>query len=151
MKAVEDTIMIIPQKWVQVCSAVGHCKNHPIKFVLVNENEQVSYSDTVETTQAKDTVVKNIIEVPIIKVSKQKMITSFDTIQPCDVSLLDNGTYYTPKKTLVRTSQEMESPMNYDLLANSIVFTLTVLLTVKYAVSSISSWRSLFSELRQVV
>jgi hypothetical protein len=151
MKSVEDTIMIIPQKWVQVCSAVGHCKNHPVKFVLVNENEQVSYSDTVETTQAKDTVVKNIIEVPIIKVSKQKMITSFDTIQPCDVSLLDNGTYYTPKKTLVRTSQEMESPMNYDLLANSIVFTLTVLLTVKYAVSSISSWRSLFSELRQVV
>jgi hypothetical protein len=151
MKSVEDTIMIIPQKWVQVCSAVGHCKNHPVKFVLVNENEQVSYSDTVETTQAKDTVVKNIIEVPIIKVSKQKMITSFDTIQPCDVSLLDNGTYYTPKKTLVRTSQEMESPMNYDLLANSIVFTLTVLLTAKYAMSCIPAWRSLFSELKQVV
>jgi hypothetical protein len=150
MKAVEDTIMIIPQKWVQVCSAVGHCKNHPVKFVLVNENEQVSYSDTVETVEVKDTV-ESIVEVPIIKVSKQKMITSFDTIHPCDVSLLDNGTYYTPKKTLVRTSQEMESPMNYDLLANSIVFTLTVLLTAKYAMSCIPAWRSLFSELKQVV
>jgi hypothetical protein len=150
MKAVEDTIMIIPQKWVQVCSAVGHCKNHPVKFVLVNENEQVSYSDTVETVEVKDTV-ESIVEVPIIKVSKQKMITSFDTIHPCDVSLLDNGTYYTPKKTLVRTSQEMESPMNYDLLANSIVFTFAILLTAKYAVSCIPAWRSLFSELKQVV
>ena len=150
MKAIEDTIMIIPQKWVQVCTAVGHCKNHPVKFVLVNENEASSVLDTVETVQSTDTV-KEIVEIPIVAVKKEKVITSFDTIQPCDVSLLDNGTYYTPKKTLVRTSQEMESPMNYDLLANSIVFTLTVLLTVKYAVSSISSWRSLFSELRQVV
>lgn len=150
MKAVEDTIMIIPQKWVQVCSAVGHCKNHPIKFVLVNENEQVSYSDTVETVEVKDTV-ESIVEVPIVKVSKQKVITSFDTIQPCDVSLLEAQTYYTPKTNLVRTSQEMESPMNYDLLANSIVFTFAVLLTAKYAMSCIPAWRSLFSELRQVV
>lgn len=150
MKAVEDTIMIIPQKWVQVCSAVGHCKNHPIKFVLVNENEQVSYSDTVETVEVKDTV-ESIVEVPIVKVSKQKVITSFDTIQPCDVSLLETQTYYTPKTNIVRTSQEMESPMNYDLLANSIVFTFAVLLTAKYAMSCIPAWRSLFSELRQVV
>lgn len=150
MKAVEDTIMIIPQKWVQVCSAVGHCKNHPIKFVLVNENEQVSYSDTVETVEVKDTV-ESIVEVPIVKVGKQKVITSFDTIQPCDVSLLETQAYYTPKTNLVRTSQEMESPMNYDILANSIVFTFTVLLTAKYAVSCIPAWRSLFTELRQVV
>ena len=150
MKAVEDTIMIIPQKWVQVCSAVGHCKNHPIKFVLVNENEVNSVLDTTVTVQNIDTL-QHIAEMPIVVVKQEKVINSFDTIQPCDVSLLDNGTYYTPKTNLVRTSQEMESPMNYDLLANSIVFTFAVLLTVKYAVSSISAWRSLFSELRQVV
>jgi|688.fasta_scaffold19991_7 hypothetical protein len=150
MKAVEDTIMIIPQKWVQVCSAVGHCKNHPIKFVLVNENEASSVLDTVETVQSTDTV-KEIVEIPIVAVKKEKVITSFDTIQPCDVSLLETQAYYTPNTNLVRTSQEMESPMNYDILANSIVFTFAILLTAKYAVSCLPAWRSLFSELKQVV
>jgi hypothetical protein len=150
MKAVEDTIMIIPQKWVQVCSAVGHCKNHPIKFVLVNENEVNSVLDTTVTVQNIDTL-QHIAEMPIVVVKQEKVINSFDTIQPCDVSLLDNGTYYTPKTNLVRTSQEMESPMNYDLLANSIVFAFAILLTAKYAISCIPAWRSLFSELKQVV
>ena len=79
-----------------------------------------------------------------------KVITAFDTIQPCDVSLFTVGTYYVPKSIPVRKADETESPMNYDILANGVVLTFTLLLTVKYAVTSMSAWRLLISDLKQV-
>lgn len=79
-----------------------------------------------------------------------KVITAFDTIQPCDVSLFTVGTYYVPKSIPVRKAAETESPMNYDILANGVVLTFTLLLTVKYAVTSMSAWRLLISDLKQV-
>lgn len=79
-----------------------------------------------------------------------KVLTAFDTIQPCDVSLFTVGTYYVPKSIPVRKAAETESPMNYDILANGVVLTFTLLLTVKYAVTSMSAWRSLISDLKQV-
>jgi hypothetical protein len=79
-----------------------------------------------------------------------KVLTAFDTIQPCDVSLFEAGTYYVPKTYPVRKPQEMETPMNYDILANGVVFTFMLLLTAKYAVTSMSAWRSLISDLRSI-
>jgi hypothetical protein len=78
-----------------------------------------------------------------------KVITAFDTIQPCDVSLFTVGTYYVPKPLPVKRT-ETELPMNYDILANGVVLTFTLLLTVKYAVTSISAWKSLISDLRNI-
>ena len=79
-----------------------------------------------------------------------KVITAFDTIQPCDVSLFEAGTYYVPKSIPVRKAAEMETPMNYDILANGVVFTFMLLLTAKYVVSCLPAWRSLISDLKQV-
>ena len=79
-----------------------------------------------------------------------KVLTAFDTIQPCDVSLFTVGTYYVPKSIPVRKAAETESPMNYDILANGVVLTFTLLLTVKYAVTSMSAWKSLISDLRNI-
>ena len=78
-----------------------------------------------------------------------KVLTAFDTIQPCDVSLFTVGTYYVPKPLPVRR-EETELPMNYDILANGVVLTFTLLLTVKYAVTSMSAWKSLISDLRNI-
>jgi hypothetical protein len=78
-----------------------------------------------------------------------KVLTAFDTIQPCDVSLFTVGAYYVPKPLPVRR-EETESPMNYDILANGVVFTFMLLLTAKYAVTSMSAWRSLISDLRSI-
>jgi hypothetical protein len=77
-------------------------------------------------------------------------LTAFDTIQPCDVSLYPAATYYIPKSQLVRNEPQTESPMNYDILANGIVLTFTMLLTVKYALNCVPAWIALIQDLRKV-
>lgn len=77
-------------------------------------------------------------------------LTAFDTIQPCDVSLYPAATYYIPKSQLVRNEPQSETPMNYDILANGIVLTFTMLLTVKYALGCVPAWTALFKDLKNV-
>ena len=81
---------------------------------------------------------------------KPKVLTAFDTIQPCDVSLYPAATYYIPKTQIVRNEPEMPKHMNYDILANGIVLTFTMLLTIKYALGCVPAWRSLIADLRSV-
>lgn len=81
---------------------------------------------------------------------KPKVLTAFDTIQPCDVSLYPAATYYIPKSQLVRNEPQSETPMNYDILANGIVLTFTMLLTIKYALNCVPAWSALIQDLRKV-
>ena len=81
---------------------------------------------------------------------KPKELTAFDTIQPCDVSLYPAATYYIPKSHSVRNEPNTETPMNYDILANGIVLTFTMLLTIKYALGCVPAWRALFNDLKNV-
>jgi hypothetical protein len=77
-------------------------------------------------------------------------LTAFDTIQPCDVSLLVEPTYYTAKTYPVRKPQELETPMNYDILLNGVVFSFTLWLSAKYLMTCGAAWRALISDLRSV-
>lgn len=79
-----------------------------------------------------------------------KVLTAFDTIQPCDVSLLEAGTYYIPKSQPVRNTQDLDMPMNYDILFNGVVFGFTLWMSAKYLMSCGAAWRSLFNDLRNV-
>ena len=81
---------------------------------------------------------------------KEVVLTAFDTIQPCDVSLLAAPTYYTFKSQPVRKPQELDTPMNYDILFNGIVFSFTLWMSAKYLMSCGPAWRALISDLRQV-
>lgn len=81
---------------------------------------------------------------------KPKVLTAFDTIKPCDVSLFPAATYYIPKSQLVRNEPQSETPMNYDILANGIVLTFTMLLTIKYALNCVPAWSALIQDLRKV-
>jgi hypothetical protein len=78
------------------------------------------------------------------------VLTAFDTIQPCDVSLFPAATYYIPKTHIVRNEPQTETPMNYDILANGLVLTFTLLLTVKYALGCVPAWTNLIQDLRKV-
>jgi hypothetical protein len=78
-----------------------------------------------------------------------KVITAFDTIQPCDVSLFEAGTYYVPKPLPVKRT-ETESPMNYDILANGVVFSFMLMLSAKYVITSMAAWKSLISDLKNI-
>ena len=77
-------------------------------------------------------------------------LTAFDTIQPCDVSLLAEPTYYTIKPQPVRNTQELETPMNYDILLNGVVFSFTLWLSAKYLMTCGAAWRAFISDLRAV-
>ena len=82
---------------------------------------------------------------------KQIELTAFDTIQPCDVSLYPAATYYIPKTQLVRNEPlANDTPMNYDILANGIVLSFTMLLTIKYALGCVPAWRAFISDLRSL-
>lgn len=81
---------------------------------------------------------------------KEIVLTAFDTIQPCDVSLLAAPTYYAFKSQPVRNAAEIETPMNYDILFNGIVFSFTLWMSAKYILSCGPAWRALISELREV-
>jgi hypothetical protein len=81
---------------------------------------------------------------------KEKVLTAFDTIQPCDVSLLEAPTYYTAKTQPVRNTQDLETPMNYDILLNGVVFSFTLWMSAKYLMTCGAAWRSLIADLRNV-
>ena len=81
---------------------------------------------------------------------KEKVLTAFDTIQPCDVSLLAAPTYYTVKPQPVRNTKDLEMPMNYDILLNGIVFSFTLWMSAKYLMTCGAAWRSLIADLRNV-
>jgi hypothetical protein len=78
------------------------------------------------------------------------VLTAFDTIQPCDVSLLAAPTYYRAKTQPVRNTQDLEMPMNYDILLNGVVFSFTLWLSAKYLMGCGAAWRSLIADLRNV-
>jgi hypothetical protein len=78
------------------------------------------------------------------------VLTAFDTIQPCDVSLLAAPTYYRAKPQPVRNTQDLEMPMNYDILLNGVVFSFTLWLSAKYLMGCGAAWRSLIADLRNV-
>ena len=75
--------------------------------------------------------------------------TAFDTIQPCDVSLLAAPTYYTAKPQPVRNTQDLEMPMNYDILLNGIVFSFTLWMSAKYLMTCGAAWSNLLQDLRK--
>lgn len=78
-----------------------------------------------------------------------KVLTAFDTIQPCDVSLYPAATYYTLKSQPVRNAPIMDEPMNYDILFNGVVFAFTLWMSSQYLMSCGAAWKSLISELRK--
>ena len=82
--------------------------------------------------------------------SKPKVLTAFDTIQPCDVSLYPAATYYIPKTHSVRNEPNTQTPMNYDILLNGVVFSFTLWLSAKYLMGCGAAWRSLINDLRNV-
>lgn len=89
-------------------------------------------------------------EYVIAQPRKEIVLTAFDTIQPCDVSLLAAPTYHTFKSQPVRNAAEIDTPMNYDILFNGIVFSFTLWMSAKYLMGCGAAWRSLISDLRNV-
>jgi hypothetical protein len=122
------------------CTNPGHCKNHPV----VQVSDLPIIADTVATIEM-DSVAVDIVA-PIVNKVVHK---SIDTIRPADVSLISESTYSPVIIHQVRNQPEIEQPMNFDLLINSILFSFMLALSAKYVLTCGPSWASLFKELKQ--
>jgi hypothetical protein len=119
-----------------------------VRHSKLNVDEMQWHQPDVDTSFAQAN--RESFQAVMAQPPKAKVLTAFDTIQPCDVSLYPAATYYIPKTHAVRNEPEMPTPMNYDILANGIVLTFTMLLTIKYALGCVPAWRSLIADLRSV-
>lgn len=119
-----------------------------VRHSKINIDTMTWHQPEVDTSfaQANRESFKHVMEQP----RKEIVLTAFDTIQPCDVSLLAEPTYYTFKSQPVRNAQEIDMPMSYDILFNGVVFSFTLWMSAKYLMSCGAAWRALISELREV-
>jgi hypothetical protein len=123
-----------------------------VKIARHNKVNIDTMSYEVDTTfvNANKESYEAIISGAYVHTKPKIVLTAFDTIQPCDVSLLAEPTYYTAKTYPVRKPQELEMPMNYDILLNGVVFSFTLWLSAKYLMGCGAAWRSLINDLRNV-
>jgi homogentisate 1,2-dioxygenase len=123
-----------------------------IKTVRHNKVNLDTMSWDVDTTlvNANKESYEAVISGAYVHPKPEIVLTAFDTIQPCDVSLLAAPTYYTAKPQPVRNTQDLEMPMNYDILLNGVVFSFTLWLSAKYLMGCGAAWRSLIADLRNV-
>jgi hypothetical protein len=123
-----------------------------VKIARHNKVNIDTMSYEVDTTfvNANKESYEAIISGAYVHPKPEIVLTAFDSIQPCDVSLLAEPTYYTAKTYPVRKPQELETPMNYDILLNGVVFSFTLWLSAKYLIGCGAAWRSLITDLRNV-
>lgn len=117
-------------------------------------HRSISFDTSVTTGSVVDSAVEvvAVVEVPKIDLSKidKPQLTAFDSIQPCNLSLITSVKAEPLTFVDVRTNQKNEPmPMNLDIPINGIVLAFTMAITVQYLVNSQGAWRSLIDNIRK--
>ena len=114
----------------------------------------ISFDTSVTTGSVVDSAVEvvAVVEVPKIEmpVIEKPQLTAFDSIQPCNLSLITSVKAEPLTFVDVRSNQKNEPmPMNLDIPINGIVLAFTMAITVQYLVNSQGAWRSLIDNIRK--
>ena len=114
----------------------------------------ISFDTSVTTGTVVDSAVEfvAVVEVPKIEmpIVEKPQLTAFDSIQPCNISLITSVKAEPLTFVDVRTNQKNEPmPMNLDIPINGIVLAFTMAITVQYLVNSQGAWRSLINNIRK--
>ena len=114
----------------------------------------ISFDTSVTTGTGVDSAVEvvAVVEVPKIEmpVIEKPQLTAFDSIQPCNLSLITSVKAEPLTFVDVRSNQKNEPmPMNLDIPINGIVLAFTMAITVQYLVNSQGAWRSLIDNIRK--
>jgi len=112
--------------------------------------DTMSYEVDTAFVNANKESYEAVISGAYVHPKPELVLTAFDTLSPCDLSLYPQPTAYTLKSQPVRNTQNLETPMNYDILLNGVVFSFTLWLSAKYLIGCGAAWRSLFTDLRNV-
>jgi hypothetical protein len=114
----------------------------------------ISFDTSVTAGSVVDSAVEVVAVVEVPKIDKSVVdkpeLTAFDSIQPCNISLITSVKAEPLTFVDVRTNQKNEPmPMNLDIPINGIVLAFTMAITVQYLVSSQGAWRSLIDNIRK--
>ena len=114
----------------------------------------ISFDTSVTTGSVVDSAVEvvAVVELPKIEmpVIEKPQLTAFDSIQPCNISLITSVKAEPLTFVDVRSNQKNEPmPMNLDIPINGIVLAFTMAITVQYLVNSQGAWRSLINNIRK--
>ena len=114
----------------------------------------ISFDTSVTTGSVVDSAVEvvAVVEVPKIQmpIVEKPQLTAFDSIQPCNISLITSVKAEPLTFVDVRSNQKNEPmPMNLDIPINGIVLAFTMAITVQYLVNSQGAWRSLINNIRK--
>ena len=114
----------------------------------------ISFDTSVTTGSVVDSAVEvvAVVEVPKIEmpIVEKPQLTAFDSIQPCNISLITSVKAEPLTFVDVRSNQKNEPmPMNLDIPINGIVLAFTMAITVQYLVNSQCAWRSLINNIRK--
>jgi hypothetical protein len=117
-------------------------------------HRSISFDTSVTTGSVVDSAVEvvAVAEVPKIDlpIVEKHQLTAFDSIQPCNLSLISTVKAEPLTFVDVRTNQKNEPmPMNLDIPINGIVLAFTMAITVQYLVNSQGAWRSLINNIRK--
>lgn len=114
----------------------------------------ISFDTSVSTGSIIDSAVDvvAVVELPKIEmpIVEKPQLTAFDSIQPCNISLITSVKAEPLTFVDVRSNQKNEPmPMNLDIPINGIVLAFTMAITVQYLVTSQGAWRSLINNIRK--
>lgn len=114
----------------------------------------ISFDTSVTTGSVVDSAVDVVAVVEVPKIDKSVVdkieLTAFDSIQPCNLSLITSVKAEPLTFVDVRSNQKNEPmPMNLDIPINGIVLAFTMAITVQYLVNSQGAWRSLINNIRK--
>lgn len=114
----------------------------------------ISFDTSVTTGSVVDSAVEvvAVVELPKIEmpIVEKPQLTAFDSIQPCNISLITSVKAEPLTFVDVRSNQKNEPmPMNLDIPINGIVLAFTMAITVQYLVTSQGAWRSLINNIRK--
>lgn len=117
-------------------------------------HRSISFDTSVTTGSVVDSAVEvvAVVEVPKIEmpIVEKPQLTAFDSIQPCNISLVTSVKAEPLTFVDVRSNQKNEPmPMNLDIPINGIVLAFTMAITVQYLVTSQGAWRSLINNIRK--
>ena len=114
----------------------------------------ISFDTSVTSGSVVDSAVElvAVVEVPKIEmpIVEKPELTAFDSIQPCNLSLITSVKAEPLTFVDVRSNQKNQPmPMNLDIPINGIVLAFTMAITVQYLVNSQGAWRSLINNIRK--
>lgn len=117
-------------------------------------HRSISFDTSVTAGPVVDSAVEvaAVVEVPKIEmpVVDKPQLTAFDSIQPCNISLITSVKAEPLTFVDVRSNQKNEPmPMNLDIPINGIVLAFTMAITVQYLVNSQGAWMSLINNIRK--